>query len=257
MQKPDIQELSDFLIDYVRAMGSIGTYSSRVNRCAKRIAETFGYTLTLNFSFAHINVSIVDPQDYSSFRSYLITLKPTHLNFSLVRDLSALSWAIYDHIHDLRVAKRCFKKLIRIQKRPFYYYIILQSIANAALSRLFEGDFGTMIIVLFATLLGTSLRVLFTYMRLDERIQCIICSFLSSYLTFWGTKFDCTQTPEVALGTSILYLIPGVFFINSVIDILQNYIQIGISRITNVAIIISCVAIGVYATLTFSNFRFL
>lgn len=257
MQKPDIQELSDFIVRYVRVMGAVGTYSSRVNRCSQRIAETFGYTLNLNFSFSHINISIIDPQDYSNFRSYLVTLKPTHLDFRLVRDLSALSWAIYDHIHDVKAARRCFERLIRPHTRPFYSYILLQSISNAAFSRLFEGDFYTMIIVFFATLLGSSLRTFFTHFKLDLRIQYIICSFLSSYVAFLGTDLDLTQTPEVALGSSILYLIPGVFFINSVIDILKNYIQIGISRIISVVILVSCVAIGVYTTLALSNFRFL
>ena len=129
--------------------------------------------------------------------------------------------------------------------------------ANAALSRLFEGDYGTIVIVLFSTILGTSLRVFFSYLKLDLRISTIICSFLSSYLAFIGTNLNLTLTPEVALGSSILYLIPGVFFINSIIDILKNYIQVGLSRIISVAIIVSCVAIGVYTTLVLSNFRFL
>lgn len=258
MQKPDIQDLSNFIIEYVSTMVGIGTYSSRIHRCASRIANTYGYKLNLDFAFNHTTISVIDPNDYNNFRTYIIDNKKiSSINFHLVLDLSALSWAIYDHIHDLKVARRCFERLRARKKRAFYYYIILQSLANAALSRLFEGDYGTILIVLFATLLGTSLRVFFAYCKLDVRISCILCSFCSSYLAFIGTNLNLTLTPEVALGSSILYLIPGVFFINSVIDILKNYIQVGLSRIINVSIIVSCVAIGVYTTLALSNFRFL
>lgn len=258
MQKPNIQELSNFIIEYISTMVSIGTYSSRVNRCAERIAQSFGYKLTLNFSFNHTLINIVDPDDYAVSRTYLVNNKYTLVDFKLISNLSALSWAIYDHIHDLRVARRCFTKLVAKEKHPFYFYILLQSMANASFSKLFGGDFGTVLIVLLAGLIGTSLKTLLTrYVKLDIRIQYIICAFVSSYIALIGVNLEFTQTAEVALGSSILYLTPGVFFINSVIDILKNYIQMGLSRIISVVVLISCVAIGVYITLSLGDFRLL
>ena len=130
--------------------------------------------------------------------------------------------------------------------------------ANASFSKLFGGDFGTVLIVLLAGLIGTSLKTLLTrYVKLDIRIQYIICAFVSSYIALIGVNLEFTQTAEVALGSSILYLTPGVFFINSVIDILKNYIQMGLSRIISVVVLISCVAIGVYITLSLGDFRLL
>lgn len=258
MQKPDIQELSNFIVDYVSTMVGIGTYSSRVDRCAKRIAQSFGYKLSLNFSFNHTLINIVDPDDYAISRTYLVTNKYSLVDFRLISNLSGLSWAIYDHIHDLRVAKRCFTKLIAQKKHPFYMYIILQSMANASFSKLFGGDFGTVLVVLLAGLIGTSLKTLLTrYFNLDVRLIYIVCAFISSYTAFIGIKLELTQTPDIALASSILYLTPGVFFINSVIDILKNYIQMGLSRIISVIILVSCVAIGFYITLTLSDFRLL
>lgn len=255
MQKPDIQELSNFIVDYVSTMVSIGTYSSRVSRCAQRIAQSFNYELSLNFSFNHTLINIVDPDDNSRSRTYVVNNKYSVVDFRLISNLSALSWAIYDHIHDLRVAKKCFEKLTVKTKHPFYLYIILQSVANASFSKLFGGDLGTVLIVFLAGLVGTSLKTVFAKLKLDMRIIYIACAFVSSYLALVGVEFNLTQTSDVALASSILYLTPGVFFINSVIDILKNYIQMGLSRIISVAILVSCVAIGVYITLTLSNFR--
>ena len=220
MQKPEIQELSNFVVDYVSTMVSIGTYSSRVSRCAKRIAQSFGYELSLNFSFNHTIINIVDPDDYSKSRTYIVDNEHSRVDFRLISSLSSLSWSIYDHIRDLRVAKRCFNKLRSQKKHPFYMYIILQSIANASFSRLFGGDLGTVLIVFVAGLVGTSLKTLFVRFKLDMRIIYIVCAFISSYLAFVGVKLELTQTAEVALGSSVLYLTPSVFFINSVIDIL-------------------------------------
>ncbi len=258
MAKPEIQEFSNFIVDYVSTMVGIGTYSSRVNRCARRIAQSFGYELNLNFSFNHTLINIVDPDDYAISRTYVVDNKYSVVDFHLISNLSGLSWAIYDHINDLRVAKRCFAKLIAQKKHPFYAYIALQSIANASFSKLFGGDLGTVLVVFVAGLIGTSIKTLLTrYFKLDIRLIYILCAFISSYLAFIGIKLGFTQTPDVALASSILYLTPGVFFINSVIDILKNYIQMGISRATSVIILISCIAIGLYITLTISDFRLL
>lgn len=256
MQKPDIQELSNFIVDYISTMVSIGTYSSRVNRCAERIAQSFGYELSLNFSFNHTLINIVDPDNYAISRTYLVNNKYALVDFRLISNLSALSWAIYDHIHDLRVAKRCFTKLVAKEKHPFYFYILLQSLANASFSKLFGGDFGAVLVVFIAGLVGTSLKTILTrYVKLDLRLQYIICAFISSYIALVGVNLGLTQTAEEALGSSVLYLTPGVFFINSVIDILKNYIQMGLSRIISVVILLSCVAIGIYITLSLSGFR--
>lgn len=256
MQKPDIQEFSNFIVDYISTMVGIGTYSSRVDRCAKRISQSFGYKISLNFSFNHTLINIVNPDNYAISRTYLVTNKYSLVDFRLISNLSGLSWAIYDHIHDLRVAKRCFTKLVAKEKHPFYMYIILQSIANASFSKLFGGDFGTVLVVLVAGLIGTSVKTLLTrYFKLDIRLIYILCAFVSSYIALIGVNLKLTQTGEVALAASILYLTPGVFFINSVIDILKNYIQMGISRIISVVVLVTCVGIGVYITLSLGDFR--
>ena len=59
--------------------------------------------------------------------------------------------------------------------------------------------------------------------------------------------FDTTS--EIALATSVLYLIPGVPLINGVIDILEGHTLTGISRLTNALLLIICLAIGLSFTL--------
>lgn len=254
MQKPDIQDLSNFLIAYISAMMVAGTYTSRVARCVERIAKTYGYEININFFFHHSSINIVDNKDYAINRTYIIPNKIAQSNFQTILDLSVLSWAIYDHKYDLNIAKDYFAKLMQQKKRAFWTFIFFSSLANAAFSRLFGGDFYAMCIVFIASFVGVGLRQFFTHFKVDMRIQYIICAFISSWLAFVSTKFLPTQTADIALGSSILYLIPGVFFINSVIDILRDHILMGLSRIINIAILVCCIAIGIYTTLMISEF---
>ncbi|ELU5092571.1 threonine/serine exporter family protein, partial [Campylobacter upsaliensis] len=77
------------------------------------------------------------------------------------------------------------------------------------------------------------------------------------WIVFLGIDTNLTKEADVALGSSILYLIPGVFFINSVIDILKDHILMGLSRIISVVILVCCIAMGIYATLSLSNYGIL
>nr|MCW1640586.1 threonine/serine exporter family protein [Campylobacter jejuni] len=180
-----------------------------------------------------------------------------HVNFKLIFDLSALSWAIYDHKYDLEKAKVVFGQISQQKKHSYLLNLLFVSMANSAFCRLFGGDFGAGNLVFFATFVGLLLRYILTKAKIDLRIQYILCSFISSWFVFFGLDMGYTNTSDVALGSSILYLIPGVFFINSVIDILKDHILMGLSRIISVAILICCIALGIYMTLSISDFGIL
>ena len=59
--------------------------------------------------------------------------------------------------------------------------------------------------------------------------------------------FDTTS--EVALATSVLFLIPGVPLINGVIDIVEGHVLNGIARLASALMLIICIAIGLSCTL--------
>lgn len=111
MEKPDIQRLTNFLIVYTKTLLGAGTYTARVAKCVGRIAEVYGYEININFFFHHITLNVVDMDDNSIQRTYVIPNHHAHVNFKLIFDLSALSWAIYDHKYDLEKAKVVFEQI--------------------------------------------------------------------------------------------------------------------------------------------------
>ena len=73
------------------------------------------------------------------------------------------------------------------------------------------------------------------------------------FITHFGVFYSFTHTSDVAIGSSILFLMPGVFLINSVFDIINDNTLVGISRAVSTGILILCIAVGVYITLSLSN----
>ena len=59
--------------------------------------------------------------------------------------------------------------------------------------------------------------------------------------------FDTTS--EIAMATSVLYLVPGVPLINGVIDVVEGYVLTGFARLTEASLLIVSIAIGLSFTL--------
>lgn len=242
-------------MDYSIRMLSVGSYTSRVVKCATRIGEAFGYDVHISIFSKNITISVLLPSDYAIRRTYVRKYTENPINFNEISLLSALSWHAYDERITLRQLKRLFAT---ITQKPRYTYLssmILVCCANAAFSKLFGGDFMAIPIVFVATLIGYNVRKILSIFRVDMRFIYALCAFMASISAYLGTIITHTQTPDVAIGTSVLFLIPGVFLINSVIDVLDGHSLIGLSRAISTSILIACIAIGLYITLSIAGIR--
>ena len=251
--RPQIQELTNFLSEYAAKMLSIGTYTARIERCVCRIAGAYGYEASLMIFVRHFIISVMDPADNSIRRTYVKTGAAARISFDLISELSALSWEIYDEKIPLVRARAAFAEILASQKKSFAKTLVLLSIANAAFCELFGGDGGAMALVFAATAFGICARYLLSKLKINLKIQYIAVSFAVSFIVSLGARYGLSATPDVAVGSSILFLIPGVWLINSVFDILNENMLVGISRGLNTGLLIICIAIGLFLTLSISN----
>ena len=251
--RPQIQELTNFLSEYTAKMLSIGTYTARIERCVRRIADAYDYEASLMIFVRHFIISVMDPADNSIRRTYVKTGAAAQISFDLISELSALSWEIYDEKIPLARARASFVEILASQKKSFAKTLVLLSVANAAFCELFGGDGGAMALVFAATAFGICARYLLSKLKINLKIQYIAVSFAVSFIVSLGARYGLSATPDIAVGSSILFLIPGVWLINSVFDILNENMLVGISRGLNTGLLIICIAIGLFLTLSISN----
>ena len=251
--RPQIQELTNFLSEYTAKMLSIGTYTARIERCVRRIADAYDYEASLMIFVRHFIISVMDPADNSIRRTYVKTGAAAQISFDLISELSALSWEIYDEKIPLARARASFAEILASQKKSFAKTLVLLSVANAAFCELFGGDGGAMALVFAATAFGICARYLLSRLKINLKIQYIAVSFAVSFIVSLGARYGLSATPDIAVGSSILFLIPGVWLINSVFDILNENMLVGISRGLNTGLLIICIAIGLFLTLSISN----
>lgn len=258
MKTADIHELSNFLLDYAVMLMRSGANTERTVRNVTRISKSFGYDAAIAIFQRNITMTIQDPADTSKRRTSVKQQMPHHLSLSIVNDLSALSWQSFDTDMSLKEVKEQYNEIVSKAHSSNFIVLIFASFAIAAFCELFGGDYYAMLIVFLSTLAAFSLRLFLLKLKLDVRAMIIAVSFTASFVSYLiGTFIISTNTLNVAVSTSVLFLIPGVHIINSVTDILDGHVMTGIARAVSAMILVICIAIGLYATLSLTNWLFL
>lgn len=251
--KPNILELINFLADYASIMISVGSYNSRVNRCVKRIAANYGYDASIFVLLKHISISITDKNNYENRRTYVKDITPHSVNLGMISELSALSWSVKDENLTLDETQKIYKEILKTKGTKFSLSVVFTSAAFGAFCKLFGGDIWSIVFVIMGTMVGVSVRHILNKNNTDIRITYIICAFISSFIAYLASSLGLSQTPTPAISSSILYLFPGIVILNSMFDILDQNVLIGLSRAVNAAILILCMSVGIYITLSISN----
>lgn len=244
----ELKEVSKFLSDYSTTLMAVGVQTSRIVKNTSRIARTFGFDCDMTIFQKTIIMTLRDSDNSHSY-STVNKIKSMGLNFAMNSSLSTLSWEAHDECLSLDELKRRYNEIISRPRESRWLVLILVAFANAAFCRLFQGDLTSMGIVFVATLIGFFVRQELMERHWNHLAVFIVSSFVASMIASTGYLFHWGETPSVALGTSVLYLIPGVPLINSIMDIIDGHVLAGTSRFINACILIICIAIGLSMTL--------
>ena len=133
---------------------------------------------------------------------------------------------------------------------------VLASAANASFCELFGGDWIAILIVFVATLDGFFLKSILPKYGIDHRIAIIAGCTVSAITACTGFVFGISDTPEVALATSVLYCVPGIPFANGISDMLYGHHLSSLSRMRNALIITVCLSIGLCLAFVALNIKF-
>lgn len=258
MKTADIKELSNFLLDYAVMLMRSGANTERTVRNVARISQSFGYETAIAIFQRNITMTIQDPADSAKGYTLVKQQMPPHLSLSIVNDLSALSWQSFDTDISLNEVKERYSEILSKAHSSNFIVLLFASFAIAAFCELLGGDYYAMLIVFLSTLVAFSLRLFLLKLKFDVRAMITVVSFTASFAAYLiGTFLISTNTLDVAVSTSVLFLIPGVHIINSVTDILDGHVITGISRAVSSMILVICIAIGLYSTLSLTSWLFL
>ena len=242
-----LKETAIFLAEYAATMMAVGAQTSRIQLNTVRMARSFGYHINLLVFPKTLSITLLDVEHNHSY-TYIKKTPSMGINFKANMKLSALSWKAFDHKLPLNELWRIFKLIVKEKRESPWLVLVLVSFANACFCRLFDGNLTSMIIVWIATFVGFFIRQQLTKRGLNHLAVFVICAFVSTMIGITDILYFHGGTEDITLGTSMLYLVPGVPLINGVMDIIDGHALDGIARLTNACLMIICIALGLSAT---------
>ena len=221
-----------FIAEYSAHLMGAGVHTSRVVRNSKRIGEAFGLDVKLGVFHKNIILTIIDKETNEACNE-VIDIPAHPISFEHNSELSALSWEAVDNRLSLEELTEKYREIVSAPMIHPLFVLLLVGFANASFCKLFGGDLISMGIVFSATI--------------NHYITFIVSAFVASLCASTALIFDTTS--EIALATSVLYLVPGVPLINGVIDVVEGYVLTGFARLTEASLLIVSIAIGLSFTL--------
>jgi uncharacterized membrane protein YjjP (DUF1212 family) len=246
---PTIEQIADLLTDISCELMSAGAHTMRIIQNVSRMAGTFGYKIDVSVFQLSIMMTIISKEDPTKRLTAIKKTSHLILNFTIVSELSALSWDTFDKHLSYEEIKIRYNEIITQKRMSRWLVLFLVACANASFCGLFKGDFQSMGLVFFATLAGFFVRQEMVKRHINHLVMFTTSAFVASLLAGMGYVFHLGNTPEIALASSVLYLIPGVPLINSILDIIEGHILTGIARLVNASSLIVCIAIGLFTSL--------
>ena len=238
-----IKEVEEMLLDVGTLLMSNGASTGRVRITVNRIAEALGYDVELLITSRSLMLTVTEENgtDYTSS----VRRTPQHgVNFKLVSGISRLSWRVVEEKLTVDQINQDIKRITGLPHYPRLVILLLVSLAGASFCRLFGGEGPEMIVAFIATFFGLFIRQEAVKYRFNPYLAIVFASFSASLISGLSVKLAIGATPELALATSVLFLIPGVPFINSLTDLMDGNTLNGIVRGVNGFIIAFAIALG-------------
>lgn len=249
----DKEHLLDFLLRYATTQTSVGVQTNRIVVNTTRIAHAYGYEPTIMTFQRNMTMTLtpvlgdgkhsyrpLDPHPVSGMLQH----RHGPLNFFFNAELSRLSWYTYDHHPSLEELEERFQKIINTPSMNRWLVLYLISQANMAFCLLFGGDLVSGLFVFLGTFCGFLLRQELNRRHAYHYLTVVLSALVASFIVGVGAKLGYEEYPKIALSASVLYLIPGVPFINGMMDVLDGYVLNGISRLLTAVMIVVSITVG-------------
>lgn len=231
--------------------------TNRIVRNMKRVAAFLGLPDEHLHIYVQYNMLMVNLSDDEHSFTKFQRCEKHGINMTTISLISKLSWKAIREDYSI---DKYAEELEEIAHRPRNYTPVQVAIgtgfACGGFCIQFGCDWTAFFYASFAAAIGMYLRGLMLRKGLNNYMGIAIAAFVSTMIA-WATTFlpdSWTETPLHPLLACALFIVPGVPLINFVDDMLDNYIQVGLTRAINTFLMIVAMSFGIAFFLKLSNF---
>ncbi len=261
IQKNDHEKLLRRKLDLLLKTGQMLVESAadtnRIMRNMNRVAAFLGLPEEHLHIYVQYNMLMVNLSDGEHSFSKFQRCSRHGINMTTISLVSKLSWRAIEEDYSI---ERYAEELEKIRRRPRNYtplqVALGTGLACGGFCIQFGGDWTAFFYAAFAAAIGMYLRGWLLRCGFNNYMGIAVAAFVSTVLA-WLTTFlpaSWTATPLQPLLACALFIVPGVPLINFVDDMLDNYIQVGLTRAINTFLMLVAMSFGIAFFLKISHF---
>lgn len=244
------QRVANLVLDMATYLLASGAHCGRVNRNINRIANVWNFDIHLQLTFKGVLTTVKDRQNLTNVVTRYKEAPPHSIHLNIISEISALSWRVHDDKLSIENVEKEYAKIKEL--KPYGTLLVTVAIAFscAGLCLFSSGDYLNAIVAFAAAFCGYLARTFLAKLSFNAMIYIGVAAFVTTFITGIGAKFGVGRAPEAAIATAVLYLIPGVPLINSVIDLIEGYITSSMNRMMFSGFTLLCIAAGMTLCIT-------
>lgn len=247
----EIDKVADLLLDVGTLLLSSGAHNGRINRNLGRLADTWGYSMEMFSPFTGLLVSIKSKKNPQDQVTRFKRCRSNNVHFEIISEVSLFSWKVFDENLPVEVAEQEFNRIKEIPGYPRHVVLIGVGVACASLCMVAGGNWIDSLVAFIASVVGLFVRQEFGKHQFNVFIAVSCGAFITSMIAGINILYHIGESPEKALATSVLYLVPGVPLINTIIDLIEGYIPSSIARSMFAAFLLIAIALGMSICILF------
>ena len=243
-----LKRTANLLLDISSLLMVSGANTNRANVSIDRFASVLDCKAHRMISHKNIVMTLTDNKSDISFTK-VQSIPSYAINFSIISAISRASWYAIDRNWSFVQIEREIEEIKAKKKYPRLLVLFAVSLAGAGFCNIFGGDYINMTVAMVSTFVGLVVLQEAHKKNFNIYFRVVLASFIASVIASFGILFEFGKSPDIALATSILFLVPGVPLINSFTDFLDNYILNGTVRFAIGLMTVLAIAIGLFGAI--------
>lgn len=220
--------------------------TNRIVRNMNRVAAYLGLPeekLHIDVSYTMLVVNLSD--DTHSFSKFQ-KCENHGINMTAISEISHLSWRAIEEDYSLDRYEEELEK-IRTKKRNYVPYLVAigAGFACGGFCKLFGCDWIAFFFASICAFVGFRIRAHCNEFGVNHYMSIAIAALVATCLAYATSFSGLSSTPYHPLLACALFIVPGVPLINFVDDMIDNYIQVGITRAVNTILMLCAMAFGI------------
>lgn len=244
-----IEKFADMVLDISTLLLESGAHCERINRNIQRIAQNTDYKVEMLISFTAVSITVTDKDNAQNTITANKCVRHHGAHFGVLTDTSLLTWKLVEEEISLAELENCLGRLKSASRYSVWLVWLFIGIACGCLCLLAGGNWIDGLFALFASASGLIVRQEMIKKRFNLMISIVCSAFITTTISGLNVLCALGQSPQSSVATSVLFLIPGVPLINSIIDLLEGYIPVGIARGAFGGFILLCIAVGMFLSM--------